>query len=194
MQGRADGKHSDVIQQAEGERGWKPHVIILETRTPYSLISFFFSCSSPRDAAHAQVQPEDALQASVTLIFNVSKLQMMHFRPACSPLGASERGSAAFLRGSIQTYRSSFSFPGNWSHVRNDAGHCMETIVEAVEIYVRLMNPYGPDAFEIASGRRDDFTDARLTHVPLLPLAAGFDALGFFFIAIRVISLISHGA
>lgn len=139
MQGRADGKHSDVIQQAEGERGWKPHVIILETRTPYSLISVFFfqrRSVSARDAAHAQVQPGDALQASVMLSFNVSKMQMMHFRPAYFPLGASERGSAAFLRGSIQTYRSSLSLPGNWSHVRNDAGHyCMEAIVEAVEIY-----------------------------------------------------------
>lgn len=93
MQGRADGKHSDVIQQAEGERGWKPHVIALERRAAYSPIFCFFLTAIRFDAAHAQAWPKDALQGVRRVLFSISKMQVMSWSPTdplTSPSGPPE--------------------------------------------------------------------------------------------------------
>lgn len=65
----------------------------------------------------------------------------------------------------------------------------METIVETIENFRLDYNPYGAEAFEIASRRQDDpniltdalakYESARLTRVLIFPLAAKFHGLGF---------------
>lgn len=136
MQGRADGKHSDVIQQAEGERGWKPHVIILETRTPYSLISSFFQLRG--------VPARETQRCTLDLL-------ILRSGP---PRGALQLFCGARFKRIDPVFL--------WRVTGPTCGMMQGTIVwkrlwRQLKFIVRLVNPYGAEAFEIASGRRDDF-------------------------------------